>query len=183
LWVAGTPPRQSGYSIAARDAGMPAWIYGRVLDPDGDPIERAELDVWQNGDDRLYAVQDRDAPEAHLRGRFVARTDGSYAFLGVRPTSYPIPDDGPVGRMLAATGRHPWRPAHVHMIVSAAGYRSLTTHIFDAASDYLDSDAVFAVKPSLVREFVVHGAHEPGTPAGVSGEWCSVENDIVLAPA
>ena len=183
FWVAGSPAREYGDSIAERDAGMPAWVHGRVLDPDGDPIEHAELDVWQNGDDRLYAVQDRDAPEAHLRGRFVTRMDGSYAFLGVRPTSYPIPDDGPVGRMLAATGRHPWRPAHLHMIVSAAGYRPLTTHIFDAASDYLDSDAVFAVKPSLVREFVVHSADEAGMPPGVSGEWCSVENDIVLAPA
>jgi hydroxyquinol 1,2-dioxygenase len=183
FWVSGSPARAYGDSIAERAAGIPAWVHGLVLDPGGAPIAGAGLDVWQNGDDRLYAVQDPGAPEAHLRGRFVSREDGSYGFLGVRPTPYPIPADGPVGRMLDATGRHPWRPAHIHMIISAAGYRPLTTHIFDSASEYLDSDAVFAVKPSLLREFVVHAADEPGRPAGANGEWCSVENDIVLAPA
>jgi protocatechuate 3,4-dioxygenase beta subunit len=84
--------------------------------------------------------------------------------------------------MLAATGRHPWRPAHIHMIVSAAGYRRLTTHIFDAASAYLDSDAVFAVKRSLVREFIPRRADDPDRPAGVTGPWFSVENTIVLLP-
>jgi catechol 1,2-dioxygenase len=91
----------------------------------------------------------------------LTREDGSYAFLGARPTPYPIRDDGPVGRMLAATGRHPWRPAHLHMIVSAPGYQKLTTHIFDADSEDLDSDAVFAVKPSLLRCF---SRAQPTTP-------------------
>jgi catechol 1,2-dioxygenase len=85
--------------------------------------------------------------------------------------------------MLEATGRHPWRPAHVHMIVSAPGYEKVTTHIFDSESSYLDSDAVFAVKPSLLREFVRRSADDPERPEGVAGEWWSVENDIVLAPA
>ncbi len=85
--------------------------------------------------------------------------------------------------MLAATGRHPWRPAHIHMIVRAPGYRTLTTHIFDAASDYIDSDTVFAVKPSLLRRFEAHAADGPDPPPGVIGEWVSVENDIVLVPA
>jgi catechol 1,2-dioxygenase len=84
--------------------------------------------------------------------------------------------------MLAASGRHPWRPAHIHMIVRAEGYHTLTTHIFDAASDYLDSDAVFAVKPSLIRRFVERRADDPERPPGVEGEWMSVENDVVLAP-
>jgi catechol 1,2-dioxygenase len=141
-------------------------VYGRVLDLAGEPIADAELDVWQNGDDRLYAVQRPEAPEDHLRGRFRSRADGSYAFLAVRPVPYTIPDDGPVGRMLAATGRHPWRPAHIHMIVRAEGYRSVATHIFDATSAYLGSDAVFAVKPSLLREFVRREPHDPGCPQG-----------------
>jgi catechol 1,2-dioxygenase len=85
--------------------------------------------------------------------------------------------------MLETTGRHPWRPAHVHMIVSAGGYEKVTTHIFDSESAYLDSDAVFAVKPSLLRSFVTRSADDPERPEGVTGEWCSVENDIVLAPA
>jgi hydroxyquinol 1,2-dioxygenase len=182
FWAAGSPRREYGASIAEQAGGTPAWVHGRVLDLDRRPIAGAELDVWQNAENRLYAVQDPDAPEAHLRGRFRARADGGYAFLGVRPVPYPIPDDGPVGRMLHATGRHPWRPAHLHIKVTAPGYRTLVTHIFDADSPYLDSDAVFAVKPSLVRRFAPRAYDDPERPAGVSGDWCSVQNDVVLAP-
>ena len=181
FYVPGSPRREYGASIAEEAAGTPAWVHGKVLDLDGSPIGGAELDVWQNGDDRLYAVQSPEAPEDHLRGRFSTREDGSYAFLAVRPVPYTIPDDGPVGKMLAATGRHPWRPAHVHMIVRAPGFRTVATHIFDRESEYLGSDAVFAVKPSLVREFVSRAADDPGRPAGVDGPWFSVENDFVLA--
>jgi hydroxyquinol 1,2-dioxygenase len=181
FYVPGAPLREYGANLAAEPAGDPAWVHGRVLDTDGQPIPGAELDVWQNGDDRLYAVQSPSAPEEHLRGRFRAREDGTYAFLAVRPVPYTIPDDGPVGQMLHATGRHPWRPAHIHLIARARGYRTLATHIFDASSEYLDSDAVFAVKPSLLREFVPHDAGEPGTPAGVAQRWFSVHSDIVLA--
>jgi catechol 1,2-dioxygenase len=163
-------------------SGTPAWVRGRVVDVGGAPIGGALLDVWQNGDDRLYAVQKPEGPEDHLRGRFRSRDDGSYAFLAVRPVPYPIPDDGPVGKMLASTGRHPWRPAHIHMIVRAPGHRTLTTHIFDAESDYLDSDAVFAVKPSLVRSFEPRSADDPERPDGIEGEWYSVESDFVLVP-
>jgi hydroxyquinol 1,2-dioxygenase len=183
FYVPGSPPRPYGASIAEEAAGTPAWVHGEVLDVGGGPIEGAELDVWQNGDDRLYAVQNPEAPEDHLRGRFSTREDGSYAFLAVRPVPYTIPDDGPVGRMLSATGRHPWRPAHVHMIVRAPGYRTVATHIFDRESEYLGSDAGFAVKPSLLREFVRRAADDPERPDGVAGEWFSVENTIVLVPA
>src|SRR4029450_3296615 len=152
--VPGAPDLDLGANIAVEPAGAPTWVHGHVRDLDGAPIAGAELDVWQNGDDRLYAVQKPEGPEDHLRGRFRRDDTGSSAFLAVRPVPYPIPDDGPVGRMLAATGRHPWRPAHVPMIVRAPGPRALATHIFDRASEYLGSDAVFAVKPSLLREFV-----------------------------
>jgi hydroxyquinol 1,2-dioxygenase len=183
FYVPGSPLREYGANIAEEsDAGVPALVRGRVLDLQGRPIAGAEVDVWQNGDDQLYAVQRHDAPEEHLRGRFITREDGSYAFMAVRPTPYPIPYDGPVGRMLELTGRHPWRPAHVHMIIRADGYRTLTTHVFDVESPYLDSDAVFAVKPSLTRAFVVHGPDDPDTPEGVTTEWVSVQNDLVLAP-
>ncbi len=182
FYVPGAPLREFGASISERPVQTPVRVHGRVLAADGNPIAGAELDVWQNGENRLYTVQDPEAPEEHLRGRFHTRPDGSYAFLGVRPLPYPVPDDGPVGAMIAATGRHPYRPAHIHMIVSAPGYQTLTTHIFDSQSAYLDSDAVFAVKPSLVREFIRHDGDEPGRPAGVSGDWYSVENDIVLVP-
>ena len=183
FYVPGAPERGHGESIAEDPgAGVPVWVHGRVLAPDGAPIAGAVLDVWQNGEDMLYAVQSPEASESHLRGRFRTEDRGCYAFLAVRPVPYPIPDDGPVGAMLSATGRHPWRPAHIHMIARAPGYRTLTTHIFDAASEYLDSDAVFAVKPSLRRVFVHHDASSPDTPPGVTTEWYSVENDLVLAP-
>ena len=180
FYVAGSPLRGYGESIIEQAAGTPAWVHGHVLDVEGNPIAGAEIDVWQNGNNLLYAVQDAEAPADHLRGRFIAREDGSYAFLGVRPVSYPIPHDGPVGKMLAATGRHAWRPAHIHMIVSAPAHERVATHIFDSESDYLDSDAVFAVKPSLIRVFARRSADDPACPPGVTGEWCSVENDIVL---
>jgi protocatechuate 3,4-dioxygenase beta subunit len=172
FWVDGSPNREYGDAIFDFAVGEPAWVHGRVRGVDGTPIAGAEIDVWQNDANQLYSVQDDDAPETHLRGRFRSRADGSYAFLGVRPVPYPIPADGPVGAMLAATGRHPWRPAHIHMIVSAPGYQTVTTHVFDADSAYLDSDAVFAVKPSLLRSFIWSDADE---------RW-SVENDVVLAP-
>ena len=183
FYVPGSPAREYGESMVIESgAGVPAWVHGRVLDVSGAPIPGAELDVWQNGADMLYAVQRPEAEEDHLRGRYLTRDDGSYAFIAVRPVPYPIPDDGPVGRMLAATGRHPWRPAHIHMIVRAPGYKTVTTHVFDAVSDYLDSDTVFAVKPSLLRTFVERSADDPERPATIDGEWVSLENDIVLAP-
>jgi hydroxyquinol 1,2-dioxygenase len=183
FYVPGAPELENGANIAVEPAGVPTWVHGHVRDLDGAPIANAELDVWQNGDDRLYAVQKPEGPEDHLRGRFRTRDDGSYAFLAVRPVPYPIPDDGPVGKMLAATGRHPWRPAHIHMIVRAEGYATVTTHVFDAASEYLDSDAVFAVKPSLMREIAPRPADDPERPDGVEGEWASLECEFVLVPA
>jgi catechol 1,2-dioxygenase len=183
FYVPGSPRREYGESMVVEaGAGVPAWVHGRVLDVTGAPIAGAELDVWQNGADMLYAVQRPEAEEDHLRGRYLTRSDGSYAFIAVRPVPYPIPDDGPVGRMLAATGRHPWRPAHIHMIVRAPGYKTVTTHVFDATSEYLDSDTVFAVKPSLLRTFVERSPDDPERPPAIDGEWVSLENDIVLAP-
>ena len=183
FYVPGSPLREYGANIAEEpDAGVPALVHGRVLALNGDPIAGAEVDVWQNGADQLYAVQKPEAEEDHLRGRFLTRDDGTYSFVAVRPTPYPIPYDGPVGKMLDLTGRHPWRPAHVHMIIRADGYRTLTTHVFDVESRYLESDAVFAVKPSLTREFITHSPDDPDTPEGVTTEWVSVQNDLVLAP-
>ena len=176
----GSPERSNGVSISEQPGGIPLWMHGRVLDLDHAPIAGAELDIWQNGPNRLYAVQDPDSDEHHLRGRFRTGPDGTYALVAVRPTAYPIPDDGPVGAMLRATGRHPWRPAHIHVAVSAPGHRTVVTHIFDADSEFLDSDAVFAVKPSLIKTFEARKASDPERPAGVEGEWASVSVDFVL---
>jgi hydroxyquinol 1,2-dioxygenase len=183
FYVAGSPLREFGEGMAEKDSvGTPAWVHGRVRSLDGTPIAGAELDVWQNDADMLYAVQKAEGPEDHLRGRYITREDGSFSFVTVRPVPYPIPDDGPVGRMLRATGRHPWRPAHIHAVVRAPGHRTIVTHIFDQRSDYLDSDTVFAVKPSLLRHFVERTADDPERPGGIDGPWVSLDTDIVLVP-
>jgi hydroxyquinol 1,2-dioxygenase len=182
FYVPDAPRRGYGDRIDEVPAGEALWVHGAVRSLDGRPLPGAELDVWQNGDNELYAVQDAGAPEDHLRGRFTARDDGSYGFVTVRPTPYPIPYDGPVGHMLSATGRHPWRPAHIHVIVRAPGHRSLTTHVFDRASEHIDGDAVFAVKPSLLRELVPHPDGDPQQPPGITGKWWSLASDFVLVP-
>jgi len=181
FYVPNSPQREYGESMLDEDSvGTPAWVHGRVLDMDGTPIPGAELDLWQNDADMLYAVQKEEGPEGHLRGRYRVRDDGSFGFVAVRPVPYPIPNDGPVGKMLDATGRHPWRPAHIHAIVRAPGFRTTVTHFFDEESEYLDSDTVFAVKPSLLRSFVERSPDDPERPPGIEGPWVSMESDVVL---
>ena len=154
FYVPGSPMRPFGASIVEEpDPSPTAFVNGRVTDLDGTPIAGACLDIWQNSGNRLYAVQDPAQSPTNLRGRFLSDEDGRFAFTTVRPVPYPIPDDGPVGAMLRATDRHPWRPAHIHFLITADGYRPLTTHVFDADSAYLDSDAVFGVQGSLATRF------------------------------
>ena len=181
FYVAGSPLRKMGSSIVEEEGGgEPAFISGTVRGPSGGPVAEAVLDVWQNAGNGKYAVQDDTQPAYNLRGRFQTGADGRFSFWSVRPTDYSIPDDGPVGRMLKAAGRHSWRPAHVHLIVSAPGHRTVTTHLFDDESAYLDNDAVFAVKRSLVCHFQRHGPDEPGAPTAGGGPWYSLEHDLVL---
>jgi hydroxyquinol 1,2-dioxygenase len=187
FYVADSPHREFGASTIEQPSGTPCFVHGVVQDAlTGVPIAGAVIDVWQNGADRLYAAQYQgpsDGPDTNLRGMFASRDDGSYAFVGVRPTDYTVPTDGPVGRMFEATSRHAWRPAHLHLVVSAPGYRTLTTHIFDSTSARIDSDTVFAVKRSLIREFVEHDGPEPGSPPNVGdGHWVDVTNDLALVP-
>lgn len=173
FYVPDAPWRDMGASIVDMPgSGEPALVSGTVRDREGRPLEGAVLDVWQNSSSRLYAVQDPSQPSTNLRGRFRTGPDGRFSFWSVRPTDYPIPDDGPVGEMLRAAGRHPWRAAHIHLIVSAPGHASVATHFFDDASQYLESDAVFGVKDSLVCHYQPHESPD--------GRWYSLERDIVL---
>lgn len=182
FYVPGSPERAMGESIAVMGgSGEPALVSGTVRDTRGVPVGGATLDVWQNSASGAYAVQDPAQPADNLRGLFRTGPDGRFWFWSVRPTDYSIPDDGPVGAMLRATGRHPWRAAHIHLIVSAPGYHPVVTHLFDDESRYLASDTVFGVKPSLVCHYRRHGAGEPGAPAGHEGDWYSLEHDLVLA--
>lgn len=137
-------------------AGEPTYISGRVSDVKGTPISGATIDVWQTDGEGWYDVQKPGA--AHARGKLSTGVDGRFGFRTVKPVSYPIPTDGPVGKMLLRMGRHPYRPAHVHTIVSAPGFETVTTHVFVNGDPYLESDAVFGVKDSLVVDFAAHSA-------------------------
>lgn len=173
FYVPDSPMRAMGDSILENeDAGPRATVSGRVTDLAGRPLAGALLDIWQNASNQLYAVQDPGQSPTNLRGRFVTGEDGRFAFRTIRPVPYRIPFDGPVGQMLDATGRHPWRPAHIHFLVSASGHKTLTTHVFDADSHYLASDAVFGVRDSLVMAFT------PEEDGGFAATF-----DIALDPA
>ena len=141
----------AGESILLREeGGDPLEMRGRVRDSEGRPITNALVEVWQTAPNQLYDVQDENQPSGHLRASFRTDAAGSYRFRTIMPVSYPIPDDGPAGQLLAAMGRHPFRPAHIHFMISAPGYRTLVTHLFLDGDKYIESDAVFGVKPSLI---------------------------------
>jgi catechol 1,2-dioxygenase len=170
--VDGVPEYEMGANITKQGGRETCRFEGRVTDLDGNPVEGARIDVWSDSEDGYYDVQQPDIqPRHNNRGVFTTGPDGRYWFDGIKPVSYPIPDDGPVGQMLGHLGRHPYRPAHMHFIVSAEGYDPITTHTFVAGDDYLTSDAVFGVKGSLIAEF------EPVT--GGDTKWRSVY-DFVL---
>ncbi|MDW8325071.1 MAG: intradiol ring-cleavage dioxygenase [Anaerolineales bacterium] len=159
--------------------GEPTIVSGRVLDAQGNPIAGALLDVWQASGEGFYDVQ-LPGQDMNLRGKFRTDSEGRYIFRTVRPSSYPIPHDGPVGRMLRATGRHPYRPAHIHFIVSADGFKSITTELFADDDEYLDSDAVFGVRSSLVVPFVRHESPAEAEKLGVTAPFYTVHYDFVL---
>jgi hydroxyquinol 1,2-dioxygenase len=182
---ADAPERQFGDSIVGADRnGTITYMSGRVMDLHGNPIPGAELDVWQAAADGLYDVQDPSLNEINMRGKFRADQDGRYLVKTTRPVAYQIPADGPVGEMLRATNRHAWRPAHVHFVVSAPGYSPVTTHVFDSVDKYLDEDAVFGVKNSLIAEFREHRTgDEAARKLGAEPPFCTCDFDFVLAPA
>src|SRR5947208_13633795 len=176
----GAPDMPMGGNIAHRDqTATPALVSGRILDLDDKPIANALLDVWQTQSNGLYDAQDEKPNKLHMRGKFRSDADGRYLIRTVLPVNYPIPSDGPVGRMLKATGRHPWRPAHIHFVVSADGYEPVTTHIFDRTAEYLQSDAVFAVENTLICDFTNNEKPDAeATPLGISGPDYTAELDL-----
>lgn len=172
--VENAPVRDPGENICLDGKGEPCLFEGRVLDLDGNPVVGAWVDVWSDNADGFYDVQQPELqPRWNNRGRFQTDETGRYAFRGIKPTSYPIPDDGPVGQMLDHLGRHPYRPAHMHFLVTADGYQKLVTHIFVEGDPYLESDAVFGVKESLIAKFEITTDSET--------LW-RVEFDFVLTP-
>jgi hydroxyquinol 1,2-dioxygenase len=179
-----SPPRELGASIDLVRRGEACLITGRVLAVDGTPLPAASVDVWQADDAGFYDVQQPQAqPAGNGRGLFTTDGQGRFWFRTVVPSPYPIPTDGPVGTLLEATRRHPYRPAHVHFIAAAAGYLPVTTHVFVAGSPYLDSDAVFAVKRSLVRPFEVVDDPAEAQRYGLPNPYRRASIDLVLEPA
>jgi protocatechuate 3,4-dioxygenase beta subunit len=177
FYVEGAPARERGADLAAGDRGESATFRGRVLTARREPIAGALLDVWQTAANGFYDIQDPSQPRMHLRGKFETGADGRYEFHTLKPVSYPIPTDGPVGTLLALQGRQPYRPAHAHFIVSAPGCRRLVTELFAEGDAQLDADPVFGVKNSLVVEFKPDGRDAQGRAHFM------VEYDFVLEPA
>jgi protocatechuate 3,4-dioxygenase beta subunit len=174
FYAPASPERAYGAStLEDPDDGDRVVVRGRVTGPSGTPISNAAVDVWQNSTSGFYAVQQPGVQHPdNLRGVFRTDADGRYELRSVRPVPYPIPGDGPVGALLAACGRDIMRAGHIHVMASAPGFKTLVTHVFDAASEHLDDDAVFGVRPSLIREFA---PDEHGELAATF--------DIVLSPA
>ncbi len=182
--VADAPEYEMGTNICLDQKGEDMVVRGRILDTEGRPVARARIDVWQANDEGFYDVQQKGLqPDFNLRGVFTTGEDGSYWFKAVKPKFYPIPDDGPVGQLLGRLGRHPFRPAHLHYIISAEGFDTLTTHIFDPDDPYINSDAVFGVKESLLADFRKESDPAKAAAMGFAGPYWDVSFDFVLARA
>ncbi len=160
FYIAGMPEREYGENMALIP-GSASLITGYVRDAAGNPLPGATLDVWQTAENGQYSGQDVAQPHGNLRGRYHTDEQGRYAIRSVVPVSYPIPTDGPVGDLLQASGRHPWRPAHLHFMLDAPGHRRLVTHLFNDDDPYIDSDAVFGVKDSLRIVYELRFASDP----------------------
>lgn len=179
FFVEGAPLLPQLADLGKDVSGEPLYVDVRICDTDGNPVANAPVDVWHSDDAGFYDVQ-HDHGALSLRGTFTSDTDGCVRFWSILPPPYPIPTDGPVGALLMAAGRHPWRPAHIHFKIAAPGFRQMVTHIFPQHGAYLDSDAVFGVKDALVHPF-------PSNPAGVAPDgrvmdrpWRSLNYDFVI---
>ena len=178
----GSPRYANGDDVANGASGEPCYMQGRVLSTTGEPLPDALIEIWQADDHGFYDVQYKESSQVRGRGHLYSDREGYYSFWSVRPEAYPIPDDGPVGQLLDAANRSPMRPAHVHFMIKVPGYKTLITHVFKEGDRYLDSDAVFGVKRSLISNFE---RHEPGTaPDGkkMDAPFYTMRYDFLLAP-
>jgi len=183
FFVEGSPEIHNGDDMSFGAAGEPCWVEGTVKNHRGEPLSGARIEVWEADEDGLYDVQYTDGRVA-ARAHLYADDNGRYRFWGITPTPYPIPYDGPVGKMLEAVGRSPYRASHLHFMVASDGCRRLVTHIFVRGDDLLDKDCVFGVKESLIQDFEQQPAGTV-TPDGrtIDGSWSRARFDISLAPA
>ncbi|MCV7203820.1 6-chlorohydroxyquinol-1,2-dioxygenase [Mycolicibacterium peregrinum] len=177
-----SPERQLGELINATGRGEPLVVEGRVTDPNGNVIAGARVETWHADGEGLYDVQDEiGIPAGTGRGLFTANDDGDFWFRTVMPRYYPIPVDGPAGALVLREAREPYRPAHLHFIVEAEGYQSVTTHVFVSDCQYIERDVVFAVKSDLIRDFVTVDDPQEAKRFGVTSPFRHVRFDVVLA--
>ncbi|MFY8055758.1 MAG: intradiol ring-cleavage dioxygenase [Limnohabitans sp.] len=170
--VENAPHYKLGDDVGNGAIGTPCFVKGTIKGLGGEPVSGAHIEVWQSDEEGMYDVQKKDLSQAQGRGVLKADENGQYYFKSILAVAYPIPHDGPVGDMLSATKNHPWRPAHLHFMIKAPGYESLITHVFRRDDQYLDSDAVFGVRQSLITDWV----KQP------NGEYL-LEFNFVLNPA
>jgi hydroxyquinol 1,2-dioxygenase len=172
-----SPTFELGQSIATKAQGLEIGIYGQITDSKGTGISNASIEIWQPDDEGYYDLQKHDPKEMDLRGRFFTDADGRFHLRTICPTGYMIPMDGPVGDMIRAQGRHGYRPAHIHFLIGAPGYREIVTALYMAGDDHIESDTVFGVTESLVAE---PKKNDPDSPFP---DLPSIRYDFTLAAA
>jgi catechol 1,2-dioxygenase len=181
FWRMNSPPTKNGASIVRSQVPGPAlFAECRLVDPDGKPIADVEVDVWQASPAGLYENQDPEQVDMNLRGKFRSDADGRISFRSVKPAGYPVPTDGPVGELLRAQQRHPYRPAHLHFLCFKPGYKTLITQIFVDDDEHLETDVVFGVTRHLIGDFAQGAGDAPA--ADVNGPWYRLTYKFVLEP-
>lgn len=177
----GSPWMDNGSNLIKDNAGEPVLIQGRVTDTDGQPLANATIDFWQNADNGMYWQMDDSQAQDNLRCQLKVKADGGFELATVRPRPYLVPTDGPVGELLRDSHRDAWRPAHFHIIVEAPGHRSLITEVFDEADPWVDKDAVFGVRATLVRPFTPASDAATAQRMGLPAQYLRVDLPIRLA--
>jgi hydroxyquinol 1,2-dioxygenase len=180
--VEDAPERLLGTDVGNGAEGEPCFVRGSIRGLAGDPIAGAVIEVWQADANGMYDIQYEGLDEHRARATLRSGPDGGYHFRSIVATPYPIPHDGPVGQMLKALNRHPWRPAHLHFRISAPGFQPLVTHVFRDGDPYLDSDAVFGVRSSLVADWVRHPAGPAPDGQVLDTPFHTLDFDFVLDP-
>jgi protocatechuate 3,4-dioxygenase beta subunit len=183
FWRMNSPRTPSGASIVRSPTPGPAiFVNCRVTDQKGKPIADAEVDIWHSSPEGYYEQQDPKQADMNLRGKFMTDSNGHFSFRSVKPAGYPIPVDGPVGDLVRATGRHHFRPAHLHFLIFKQGYKTLISQIYSNDDDKLETDVQFGVTRALIGDYIRHPAGEPAPAADVEGEWYSLDQTFVMEP-
>jgi catechol 1,2-dioxygenase len=181
FWREDQPPMPSGASLVRSATPGPALAVNVSVEDDGGrPVEGAEVDVWHSSPEGLYENQDPTQAEMNLRGRFLTDAAGKFDFKSVKPAGYPIPIDGPVGELVKATGRHNYRPAHLHFMIYKPGFKTLISQIYVPDDPHIDSDVQFGVTRALIGDYVRHD--QANATLGFVAPWYSLDQRFTLEP-